>query len=72
MGIGDGVVTSVDLEPFAAAAESLVGVAVIPVSAAPLELDLGVYELSDDGRRRRDRARARTRCTSRSPTPRAA
>ena len=49
MGVGDGVVTSVDLEPFAAAAESLVGVAVIPVSAAPLELDLGVYELSDVG-----------------------
>ena len=49
MGIGDGVVTSVDLEPFAAAAESLVGVAVIPVSAAPLELDLGVYELSETG-----------------------
>jgi hydroxymethylglutaryl-CoA reductase (NADPH) len=49
MGIGDGVVTSVDLEPFAAAAESLVGVAVIPVSAAPLALDLGVYELSDAG-----------------------
>jgi len=44
------LVTSVDLEPFAAAAESLVGVAVIPVSAAPLELDLGTYELADDGR----------------------
>ena len=30
MGV-DGLVTSVDLEPFAGAAESLVGVAVIPV-----------------------------------------
>jgi hydroxymethylglutaryl-CoA reductase (NADPH) len=49
MGIDGGVVTSVDLEPFASAAESLVGVAVIPVSAAPLELDLGVYELSEEG-----------------------
>ncbi|HSS80589.1 MAG TPA: hypothetical protein VLK24_05275, partial [Gaiellaceae bacterium] len=45
----DGLVTSVDLEPFAGAAESLVGVAVIPVSAAPVEIDLGAYELSDDG-----------------------
>ena len=49
MGIGEGLVTSVDLEPFAKAAESLVGVAVIPVSAAPVEIDLGAYELSDDG-----------------------
>jgi hydroxymethylglutaryl-CoA reductase (NADPH) len=49
MGIVDGVVTSVDLEPFAKAAESLVGVAVIPVSAAPVEIELGAYHLSDDG-----------------------
>jgi hydroxymethylglutaryl-CoA reductase (NADPH) len=49
MGIGDGLVTSVDLEPFAAAAESLVGVAVIPVSAAPVEVSLGDYELSETG-----------------------
>ena len=49
MGIADGVVTSVDLEPFAKAAESLVGVAVIPVSAAPVEIELGAYDLSDDG-----------------------
>ena len=49
MGVADGLVTSVDLEPFAAAAESLVGVAVIPVSAVPLELELGLYELGDDG-----------------------
>jgi hydroxymethylglutaryl-CoA reductase (NADPH) len=49
MGLGDGLVTSVDLEPFVAAAESLVGVAVIPVSAAPVGIDLGAYELSEDG-----------------------
>jgi len=49
MGMADGLVTSVDLEPFAEAAESLVGVAVIPVSAVPVEIDLGAYELSDDG-----------------------
>jgi hydroxymethylglutaryl-CoA reductase (NADPH) len=49
MGVGDGLVTSVDLEPFADAAESLVGVAVIPVSAVPIELELGAYELDVDG-----------------------
>jgi hydroxymethylglutaryl-CoA reductase (NADPH) len=49
MGVSDGLVTSVDLEPFVAAAESLVGVAVIPVSAVPIEIALGQYELSDDG-----------------------
>jgi hydroxymethylglutaryl-CoA reductase (NADPH) len=49
MGLGDSLVTSVDVEPFAAAAESLVGVAVIPVSAAPVEIELGAYELDDDG-----------------------
>jgi hydroxymethylglutaryl-CoA reductase (NADPH) len=49
IGIGNGLVTSVDLEPFAAAAESLVGVAIIPVSAVPVEIDLGAYELSDTG-----------------------
>jgi hydroxymethylglutaryl-CoA reductase (NADPH) len=49
MGIADGLVTSVDLEPFTSAAESLVGVAVIPVSAVPVEIDLGAYELSGDG-----------------------
>ena len=61
MGLGDGLVTSVDLEPFAGAAESLVGVAVIPVSAVPLEIELGAYELDDDGARRRDRPRGRDR-----------
>jgi hydroxymethylglutaryl-CoA reductase (NADPH) len=49
MGVNGGLVTSVDLEPFASAAESLVGVAVIPVSAVPVEIALGAYELSDDG-----------------------
>ncbi|HEY8645449.1 MAG TPA: hypothetical protein VIL77_06185 [Gaiellaceae bacterium] len=49
MGVNGGLVTSVDLDPFASAAESLVGVAVIPVSAAPVEIALGTYELTDDG-----------------------
>jgi hydroxymethylglutaryl-CoA reductase (NADPH) len=49
MGVNGGLVTSVDLEPFAGAAESLVGVAVIPVSAVPVEIALGQYELGDDG-----------------------
>jgi hydroxymethylglutaryl-CoA reductase (NADPH) len=49
MGVNGGLVTSVDLEPFVGAAESLVGVAVIPVSAVPVEIALGAYELTDDG-----------------------
>jgi hydroxymethylglutaryl-CoA reductase (NADPH) len=49
MGVNGGLVTSVDLEPFASAAESLVGVAVIPVSAVPVEIALGQYELSEGG-----------------------
>src|SRR2546423_13548372 len=49
MGISDGLVTSVDLEPFSSAAESLVGVAVLPVSAAPVRIALGTYELDDAG-----------------------
>ncbi len=49
MSLDGGLVTSVDLEPFAGAAESLVGVAVIPVSAVPVEIELGDYELSDTG-----------------------
>jgi hydroxymethylglutaryl-CoA reductase (NADPH) len=49
MGVNGGLVTSIDLEPFASAAESLVGVAVIPVSAVPVEIALGAYELTDDG-----------------------
>jgi hydroxymethylglutaryl-CoA reductase (NADPH) len=46
----DGLVTSVDLEPFAAAAEALTGVAVIPVSICPITIELGVYALDDEGR----------------------
>jgi hydroxymethylglutaryl-CoA reductase (NADPH) len=49
MGVNGGLVTSVDLAPFSDAAESLVGVAVIPVSAAPVEIELGTYELDDVG-----------------------
>ena len=45
----DGLVTSVDLEPFVRAAESITGVAVTPVSVAQLNLSLGEYELDDDG-----------------------
>jgi hydroxymethylglutaryl-CoA reductase (NADPH) len=46
----DGLVTSIDLEPFAAAAESVTGVAVIPVSVVgPLVIALGDYALDDDG-----------------------
>ena len=71
MSLDGGLVTSVDLEPFAGAAESLVGVAVIPVSAVPVEIDLGEYELSDERRRRRDRPRRPRPCTSRSRTPKA-
>jgi hydroxymethylglutaryl-CoA reductase (NADPH) len=45
----DGAVTAVDLAPYASAAESVSGVAVIPVSVAQLKISLGRYELSDDG-----------------------
>jgi hydroxymethylglutaryl-CoA reductase (NADPH) len=45
----DGLVTSVDLEPFAEAAEALTGVAVIPVSVAPIAIELGAYELDEAG-----------------------
>ena len=41
----DGLVTSIDLEPFAGAAEALTGVAIIPVSACPVTVELGCYEL---------------------------
>lgn len=44
-----GLPTTVDLEPFAAAAEVLTGVAVIPVSVCPITIDLGGYELSPSG-----------------------
>jgi hydroxymethylglutaryl-CoA reductase (NADPH) len=45
----NGMVTSVDLEPFTGAAEALTGVAVIPVSVVPVDVELGAYELSDGG-----------------------
>jgi hydroxymethylglutaryl-CoA reductase (NADPH) len=45
----DGLVTSVDLEPFAGAAEAVTGVAVIPVSIVPVAIELGTYELDDTG-----------------------
>jgi hydroxymethylglutaryl-CoA reductase (NADPH) len=44
----DGVVTAIDLEPFARAQEMLTGAAVIPVSVVgPIELELGEYELRE-------------------------
>jgi hydroxymethylglutaryl-CoA reductase (NADPH) len=49
MGVNGGLVTSVDLEPFTGAAESLVGVAVIPVSAVPVAIELGEYVLDGAG-----------------------
>ena len=45
----EGLVTSIDLEPFAGAAEALTGVAVLPVSACPITIELGAYELSAAG-----------------------
>jgi hydroxymethylglutaryl-CoA reductase (NADPH) len=45
----DGLVTSIDLEPFVNAAETVTGVAVIPVSVVPVTVELGDYELDDRG-----------------------
>jgi hydroxymethylglutaryl-CoA reductase (NADPH) len=45
----NGLVTSIDLEQFAGAAETVTGVAVIPVSVVPISVDLGTYELDDSG-----------------------
>jgi hydroxymethylglutaryl-CoA reductase (NADPH) len=45
----DGEVTGFDLSPWTGAAESVTGVAVVPVSVAQLRVSLGRYELSDDG-----------------------
>ena len=39
----------VDLSAYANAAESVTGLAVIPVSVASLSIALGQYELTDDG-----------------------
>jgi hydroxymethylglutaryl-CoA reductase (NADPH) len=48
VGVG-GLPISIELEPFLHAAESLTGVAVIPVSVCPVTLELGAYELSERG-----------------------
>ena len=53
----DGLVTSVDLEPFASAAESLVGVAVIPVSACAGRDRARRVRAATTAARRRDRPR---------------
>jgi hydroxymethylglutaryl-CoA reductase (NADPH) len=45
----EGLPASVDLEPFVDAAEALTGVAVIPVSVCPIRIELGSYQLDDDG-----------------------
>ena len=45
----DGAVTATDLAPYANAAESVTGMAVLPVSVAQLRVSLGRYELSGDG-----------------------
>ena len=45
----DGAVTPADLEPYAGAAESVTGLAVIPVSVAELQISLGSYGLGDSG-----------------------
>jgi len=45
----DGAVVEHDLTPYARAAESVTGVAVIPVSVAQLRIELGDYELGENG-----------------------
>src|SRR5437764_3964743 len=55
----DGEVTSHDLAPFAAAQESLTGVAVTPVSVVgPLLISLGEYALTEPDGRVEERGRA--------------
>jgi hydroxymethylglutaryl-CoA reductase (NADPH) len=44
-----GLAGDVDLAPYTKAAESVTGVAVIPVSVAQLPISLGAYALSEDG-----------------------
>jgi hydroxymethylglutaryl-CoA reductase (NADPH) len=46
----DGELTGFDLEPWTRAAETVTGVAVIPVSVAQLRVSLGEYQLDDSGR----------------------
>src|SRR5918912_293596 len=56
----DGVVTAIDLAPFANAQEMLTGAAVIPVSVVgPLVVELGEYELEEPFGRLAEVARAR-------------
>jgi hydroxymethylglutaryl-CoA reductase (NADPH) len=45
----NGLVTSIDLAPFSHAAEAVTGVAFIPVSLVPIEIELGAYDLTDAG-----------------------
>jgi hydroxymethylglutaryl-CoA reductase (NADPH) len=45
----DGLPVSIDLDGFTKAAEALTGVAVIPVSVCPIRIELGSYELDDEG-----------------------
>jgi hydroxymethylglutaryl-CoA reductase (NADPH) len=45
----DGEVTGIDLAPWTKAAESVTGVAVIPVSVAQVQVSLGEYALDGDG-----------------------
>jgi hydroxymethylglutaryl-CoA reductase (NADPH) len=45
----DGAVTAADLAPYANAAETVTGTAVLPVSVAQLRVSLGEYGLSEDG-----------------------
>ncbi len=46
----DGAVVPADLEPYANVAESVTGLAVIPVSVAEIQVSLGSYALDDEGR----------------------
>ena len=56
----DGVVTTIDLEPFVRAQEMLTGAAVIPVSVVgPIELELGEYELREPDGELAETGRAR-------------
>ena len=45
----DGAVTAAELAPYAKAAETVTGTAVLPVSVAQLRVSLGEYVLSEDG-----------------------
>ena len=49
----------VDLEPYVKSAESVTGVAVIPVSVAQLQVSLGEYTLSADGESSKPAARSK-------------